>query len=883
MLQNWRLSRVILGSILSIVFFVVAGVIISNYLVMIGSVTTETIILKNNSEEMINTSFRLVNTGLEIYDGTYNEKMKDAFILVIDAYNQSAGNPALMNLEALKNSIHGMEIHIINSSGVIEYSSNVKDLGLDFSIIYPDFYQYQNRIRPTHGFYPDRVVMEYYTGNLTKYAYMPTPDHQYLLELALRERGFDFERMQLQYDTVMRQVQASNPYIEQYRIFAKNKRLVYNQSYVPTDTEISVIDQILRNRTSMSFYQQEKERTVKYLLVDMKDERYGADMSLIVEIFYNDSRIRDQHVHLLLYHLILALIAIIVGAILSVAISRRLTRPIEWMVEDIDCIADGNLDHTIRAGMSLELRTLQESAIRMVTSIRSLITNIIIEEKKVQESEQRYRNVIETQTELICRFRPDGVHIFVNDAYCRFFGKSSDDILGTQFIPGMPVEVISTVGTHFSSLTCEHPTGTQEQLVYAADGSLKWLQWNDKAIYSPSGEVLEYQSVGRDITGLKHLQENLLASDLLYRSTINAMVDGVHVIDRTYTILLFNHGFDTWFEKLGIEKGVIIGRNLFDIFPFLGDTIRSQYEEVFASGEMVLTEETQNMEGFTIITETRKIPIIISGSVEKIVTIIRDVTNKRVFEDALRNMNRVLETEVRARTEELEAMVIELDSFTYTVSHDLRGPIRAIDGFAHILSLKADPSLSSDLSYYLTKIFENVTLMDQLIEDLLTFSRMSRQPIERAPIPMRSLAMDIARETASLYPTVRFDLVIDDLPAASGDPILIRQVLVNLISNAMKFSHAHHNPSIHIGYTMEDQTVVYFVSDNGIGFDMEYNEKIFDVFQRLHPAGEFEGTGVGLAIVKRIIIRHGGLIRARSDPGVGSVFSFTIGGTNGTE
>ncbi len=886
MLERWKLSRVFSLTIFCIVVFIVSGMILINYLFTIEAVKEETRILRDHSEQMINTSFYLINTGLEIYDNSFNSEMLDGFSLVMDRYNKTGGNLSQMDLQDLSQRLE-MEVRIINRSAVIVKSSNTLAPLLDFNTVYPDFAEFLKNISTTNKFYPDRIVTDYYTRNLTKYAYMPTPDHQYIIELALSRQEFGQEKLRQDYRNVMDQVGAINPDIDHSRLFRKNFRLVGDEGYNATSEERSIISSILDDRNSREFAHPENGSTVKYLLIDMCNDLYGADMSLIAEITYKNQRMQDKLVYLLGYHLILATIAIISGLLLSLQISRRITRPIEELVEDVDRLADGDLDHSIRTGVTIELLRLQESTIRLVYSIRALVHELREEEEKLLQSEERYRTVVETQTELICRFRPDGDHLFVNEAYCRFFEKNSDEMLGSRFTPKMTRDERRVMEKHLESLTRDSPSGTIDQQVRALDGGIRWVQWNDTVIFGEDGAVTEYLSVGREITRLKLLDESVRASDMLYRSTINAMVDGVHVIDRSYTILLINHAFKAWIDLPPAES--LINRNLFDVFPNLNDKIRSEYVEVFETGRMLISEELQKLENGQneqkreIHTETRKIPIWFDGRVEKIVTIIRDTTDKHQIELARQNMNQMLEHEVKTRTQELEAIVHELDSFTYTVSHDLRAPLRAIDGFAHIFRLKTEPDHKQEVSYYLAKIHENIRLMDQLIDDLLNFSRMSRRQIERSVIDMEAMVNEVVMELRNVYPLVRFEVTIDELPPARGDALMIRQVLASLLSNAMKFSQRQHRPKIRVGYTITDGETEYFVQDNGIGFDMQYTDKIFDVFHRLHPVGEYEGTGVGLAIAKRIVIRHGGHIRVISEEGSGTTFFFTVGMVHGTK
>lgn len=257
---------------------------------------------------------------------------------------------------------------------------------------------------------------------------------------------------------------------------------------------------------------------------------------------------------------------------------------------------------------------------------------------------------------------------------------------------------------------------------------------------------------------------------------------------------------------------------------------------------------------------------------------IRDITRRVEMEKELHNLNNDLEQQVEERTAILKATIADLDSFSYTVSHDLRGPLRAIDGNAHLLRVKCGDHIQPDLARHLVKIIDNVRLMDNLIDDLLRFARMSRKPFETEYIDMNQLVSGVAEEIFGPVPSSVFRFDCGDLPRTKGDVTLIRQVLVNLLSNALKFGKS--GICNHISVFSDDvKGMTWFhIRDTGIGLDMEYSSRIFDVFVQLHPAETYEGTGVGLAIVKRIVIRHGGQIRVQSEEGVGSVFSFTLEG-----
>ncbi|GEM_PF-4425388 len=231
---------------------------------------------------------------------------------------------------------------------------------------------------------------------------------------------------------------------------------------------------------------------------------------------------------------------------------------------------------------------------------------------------------------------------------------------------------------------------------------------------------------------------------------------------------------------------------------------------------------------------------------------------------------------IRERTEALESANRELEAFSYSVSHDLRAPLRAIDGFSHILLEDYGGKLDAEGLRLLDAVRDNAVRMSRLIDDILRFSRMSVREMQTAPIDMTSLTREVADElqTALAGRVVRFDIAA--MPPAQGDRAMIRQVLVNLLENALKFTRPRAQAVVEVGSTPDEQGNAYCVRDNGVGFDMQYADKLFGVFERLHGREQFEGTGIGLAIVKRIVARHGGRVWAEGKVDAGAAMHFTL-------
>lgn len=242
----------------------------------------------------------------------------------------------------------------------------------------------------------------------------------------------------------------------------------------------------------------------------------------------------------------------------------------------------------------------------------------------------------------------------------------------------------------------------------------------------------------------------------------------------------------------------------------------------------------------------------------------------------LRRERAELAARIEARTAELETANRDLDAFARSVSHDLRAPIRAMDGYSGILLQDAAPQLSGLHRALLENIHRTAADMTRLVDGLLAFCRSGRQALAKAPVAMTDLVRGVVDEVALQYPGRTVEVEVGDLPECFADPELLRQALVNLISNAFKYTGKNDLARVAVGSQSHGDGVAYFVRDNGAGFDMQYANKLFGVFQRLHGTHEFEGTGVGLSIAHRIIERHGGRIWADAQPGKGATFSFTL-------
>jgi len=470
---------------------------------------------------------------------------------------------------------------------------------------------------------------------------------------------------------------------------------------------------------------------------------------------------------------------------------------------------------------------------------------------------------------------PDGVFVKMNDTELAWLGFTREEVIGKmRYHDVLTPESLEKFLVTFPKFK---ETGWLKDMEFDCvrkDGSILSVSLNATAIRDEHGNYLMSRTSIYDITERKQMENQLHEASAFLDSVLEHLPSMVFIKDaRELRFVSLNRAEE---QLLGLSRDQIIGKNDYDLFPKEeADHFTARDREVLARGGLLDIPEEQihtRHRGVRIL-HTQKIRLLDQqGSPRYLVGISEDITERKQAEQEILMLNEALQL----RAVELQAVNEELESFSYSVSHDLRTPMRAIDGFALMLHEDHAHQLDEEGKELLAVIRDSSSKMGVLIDDLLALSRLGRQAMSVRDIDMQRLVREVISEAVAAHGDVRARIELGTLPAVEGDRGLLRQVWLNLLSNALKYSSGVPEPRIYINGYRDGVANVYSIRDNGAGFDMRYYDKLFGAFQRLHRAEDFSGTGVGLAIVQRVVTRHGGRVWADGKPNEGATFSFSL-------
>ena len=479
--------------------------------------------------------------------------------------------------------------------------------------------------------------------------------------------------------------------------------------------------------------------------------------------------------------------------------------------------------------------------------------------------------------------------IYVKDTASRFLvanvecaralgAASPEELIGKTDADFFPPAIAAAFRKDEEKVMAGEPVLNFEEASANPDGSARMEMTTKVPLRDGSGTVTGIVGVSRDITARKRAEEALRASEERLRTVMDLVPHFIFAKDADGRFIFVNQALA---ESVGLTPEAMIGHTDEEIVPDaaqVGHFRRDDLEVIESGRSMFIPEETRtDRTGKTRILQTSKVPLPIPGSEKPAVLgVAVDITERKAAEEEVRRLNAGLEQRVAERTAALEMANTELESFSYTVSHDLRAPLRAVNGFVRMLQDSHADQLDEEGNRLLSVVLNEALRMGRLIDGLLAFSRTSRQRTELVDVDMTELALAEFEHQTGHAPGMPPRLNLQPLPPAQGDPTMLRQVFANLIGNAVKFTRDQQAPVIEVGSTTGDGATTYYVKDNGAGFDDKYKHKLFGVFQRLHTAEEFEGTGIGLALVQRIVRRHGGKVWAEGKPGAGATIYFSL-------
>ncbi len=529
-------------------------------------------------------------------------------------------------------------------------------------------------------------------------------------------------------------------------------------------------------------------------------------------------------------------------------------KSLAYLLYHVDITARRQAEEALRAANDRLENCVQEQAAEFAAAARSA------------------RSLIEASLDALVTISPEGKITDVNQALEEATGIDRAQLIGSDFSDYFTDPESAREGYRTAlekgqvrdyPLTVRHVSGSTTDVLY-----------NAKVYRDEEGNIEGVFAAARDITERKKTEESVRIERQRLYDVLETLPVYVILLTQDHQVPFANRFFE---ERFGKSNGRRCYEYLFK---------RTEPCEVCETYKVLKTGEPLNWEWTGPDGRNYDIfdfPFSDSDGSALIMEVGIDITDMKCAQDDLRTLNETLEQKVAERTARLKEANEELEAFTYSVSHDLRAPLRAIDGFARQLAKDIGGSLNDEGRRKIGIIRDGVRSMNQLIDDLLELSRLGRHSMSLSAVNIQDLVEEVWRNYVDIRASRQITLTIHPLPKAFADRTLVKQALVNLLDNAVKFTKTRESAEIEIGGTVVNGESTYYVRDNGVGFDTKYYDKIFGVFQRLHTTAEYEGTGVGLAIVQRVVQRHGGRVWAEAAVDKGATFYFALPSSSGTD
>jgi len=517
--RNRSLSFTLLLSMLLLIMCIVGFISLNSYFYTKNNFEHESSLLQLQTEQNIIEAMRLKEITWNVYDETLNGQMKEGLGSVLLEYNHSRGEPDEMDLAKVKRNLgEHYDIYIINESGVIVFTTYAQELGTDFRQV-PYFYDYLTKIRFSEGFFPDRIVRERLgAGRLLKYAYMPTPDHRFILELGYSSTILEELNQKLDDKDSIRRIVSVNPYVEDFTIFnSMGRRLDDNR--LPDETVLGYVATVLKNRATLEVQDRDHQRTTRYLMVDLKVDKYGSDPSRVVAITYNQQLIHDALDRLILFHILTGIAAISIGCVLAYGFSLRITRPIQKIVGDVDIIAHGDLEHRIGTTRSSEFAILENSTNLMVDSLKLALL-------QVKDGETLRREIFDqVPVAVFMKDVKDGRYTYWNKASERIFERKASEVIGKTDRELFSPEMVSIIDQEDKESVLNHISISNKTISNKLRGQ-RIIHIIVVPIFNSENTLQYILGIGEDLTE----ETRNLKMDLLFSITRRDILDQLSVI-----------------------------------------------------------------------------------------------------------------------------------------------------------------------------------------------------------------------------------------------------------------------------------------------------------------------------------------------------------------